>query len=205
MQQTGEGEQGFTLLEIMASIVILSIVALTLSGFFVQAMSYSKQNQNKTIAVHLARNALAYIQKEAYAPLHDYFTVADAGGGYPALEAAQCRPSGGCERYSEFVADTATLAHVLNPEINGVAYAVKITYQPELAPYLELDPEEKEASALAASPTAGSIAPASGGAAGSSALSAYLMAVQVEVSSDTGGRRSESVRVEGYLTDETIR
>ncbi|SDS78740.1 prepilin-type N-terminal cleavage/methylation domain-containing protein [Paenibacillaceae bacterium GAS479] len=210
MQQAGGDEQGFTLLEIMASIVILSVVALTLSGFFVQAMSYSKQNQNKTIAIHLARNALAYIQKEPYAPLRNYLATEQVSGGYPALEASQCQPAsigtGGCLPYISAVTDTATLAHVLNPEVNGIVYSVKISYQPELSPNLNLQPDElDEGKSVAAGSAPGSgLGSGTNGQDGASALSAYLMAVQVEVSSEAGGR-SESVRVEGYLTDETIR
>ncbi|PLT43563.1 hypothetical protein B8V81_1994 [Paenibacillus pasadenensis] len=182
-------EQGFTLLEIMASIVILSVVALTLSGFFVQAMSYSKQNQSKTIAVHLARNALASIQKEPFVPLRDYLAVPDAGGSYAVLDGSRCESD--CADYAELVRDPAVLLHVLRPEVNGVAYVVRISYQPELTPYLDIGPDAEDEGRSAA-------------AGGAEALSAYLLPVQVEVAAETGGR-SDSVRVEGYLTDETIR
>ncbi|MFD1903648.1 prepilin-type N-terminal cleavage/methylation domain-containing protein [Paenibacillus rhizoplanae] len=51
-------EAGFTLIEVLAAIVILSIVSLVLTSYFTHALSYSKSNQNKTIMVNLARNAL---------------------------------------------------------------------------------------------------------------------------------------------------
>lgn len=51
-------EAGFTLIEVLAAIVILSIVSLVLTSYFTNAMTYSKSNQNKTIMVNLARNAL---------------------------------------------------------------------------------------------------------------------------------------------------
>ncbi|QJC50206.1 type II secretion system protein [Paenibacillus albicereus] len=190
MRRRVNDEQGFTLLEIMASIVILSVVALTLSGFFIQAMSYSKQNQSKTIAVHLARNALASIQKEPFAPLRAYLAVPDAGGGYSVLDGSRCEAE--CAGYAGLVRDPSVLSHVLRPEVNGVAYVVRVSYQPDLAPYLDIGPDAEDEGRIAAA------------GAGEEALSAYLLPIQVEVAAETGGR-SDPVRVEGYLTDETIR
>lgn len=59
-------EKGFTLIEVLAAIVILSIVSLVLTSYFTNAMSYSKSNQNKTIMVNLARNALFYVEKQDF-------------------------------------------------------------------------------------------------------------------------------------------
>ena len=192
MQNRNRGDEGFTLLEIMASMVILSVIGLTLSGFFVQAMSYAKHNENKTIAVHLARNALSYIQKETYQPLHAYLTSPDAHGHYSAITSESCKLSAGgaaqCSIYTGLAGDLQTLAYVLNPTVNGVPYGVSIQYEPDLKPGLHLKLDEAE-----------SDSPSS-----ESNISPYLMAVKVTVSSIVKDR-PETVEVEGYLIDETIR
>ena len=192
MQKRNHRDEGFTLLEIMASMLILSVVGLTLSGFFVQAMSYAKHNENKTIAIHLARNALSYIQKEPYQPLHVYLTSADAQGHYAAITSESCKLSNEgaaqCSVYRGLAGDLQTLAYVLNPTVNGVPYTVSIQYEPDLKPGLQLKLDEAESD----SPNS------------QSDISPYLMAVKVTVSSKVKDR-SEIVEVEGYLTDETIR
>lgn len=65
-------EKGFTLIEVLAAIVILSIVSLVLTSYFTNAMSYSKSNQNKTIMVNLARNALFYVEKQDFEAMQEF-------------------------------------------------------------------------------------------------------------------------------------
>lgn len=65
-------EKGFTLIEVLAAIVILSIVSLVLTSYFTNAMSYSKSNQNKTIMVNLARNALFYVEKQDFKEMQEF-------------------------------------------------------------------------------------------------------------------------------------
>lgn len=65
-------EKGFTLIEVLAAIVILSIVSLVLTSYFTNAMSYSKSNQNKTIMVNLARNALFYVEKQDFEEMSNF-------------------------------------------------------------------------------------------------------------------------------------
>lgn len=65
-------EKGFTLIEVLAAIVILSIVSLVLTSYFTNAMSYSKSNQNKTIMVNLARNALFYVEKQDFKAMKEF-------------------------------------------------------------------------------------------------------------------------------------
>lgn len=65
-------EKGFTLIEVLAAIVILSIVSLVLTSYFTNAMSYSKSNQNKTIMVNLARNALFYVEKQDFEAMKEF-------------------------------------------------------------------------------------------------------------------------------------
>ncbi|OME35233.1 type II secretion system protein [Paenibacillus sp. FSL E2-0274] len=175
-------EKGFTLIEVLAAIVILSIVSLVLTSYFTNAMSYSKSNQNKTIMVNLARNALFYVEKQDFKAMQEFFTQ-----GEDAIEAAKCQKdtddSLKCEDYKGLVQDTEILNQVLNPAINGVNYQIDIKYQRDLHNQsLESSDPEKQNMAV------------------------YLLPVLVKVSraDSSGGPESEPV-VEGYITDEKIR
>ncbi|MEK3985273.1 type II secretion system protein [Paenibacillus sp. FSL K6-3166] len=175
-------EKGFTLIEVLAAIVILSIVSLVLTSYFTNAMSYSKSNQNKTIMVNLARNALFYVEKQDFDQMKKYLIK------YNSIEAlSKCKQdtaeSPKCDDYIVLVQDTETLSQVLNPAINGVNYQIKIEYQRDLhnQSLNSSDPEKQK-------------------------MAEYLLPVLVKVSraDSSGGPQSESV-LEGYITDEKIR
>jgi prepilin-type N-terminal cleavage/methylation domain-containing protein len=125
-------EQGFTLIEVLAAIVILSIVSLVLTSYFTNAMTYSKSNQNKTIMVNLARNALFYVEKQDFEAI-SYFFIEQKNDS---IQASQCQrnpdDSLKCGDYGTLVRDTKILNQVLNPAINGVNYRIDIEYQREL-------------------------------------------------------------------------
>ncbi|CDN43421.1 prepilin-type N-terminal cleavage/methylation domain-containing protein [Paenibacillus sp. P22] len=184
------GEEGFTLVEIMASIVILSVVSLTLSGFFIQAMSYSKHNQSKTIAVQLGRNALSYLQKQPFQPLKDYLSKAEDGASLRILSGEACSSPSGKEACQGLAKNPAVLQQVLHPAINGVLYTVSVRYQDSLAPGLQLIPDELDEVRK--------------GNGTQSRIDRYLLPVIVTVA-PASGSPGDSVEVEGYLTDETIR
>lgn len=176
-------EKGFTLIEVLAAIVILSIVSLVLTSYFTNAMSYSKSNQNKTIMVNLARNALFYVEKQDFEEMKDYLTENDS------LEATKCQKdtddSVKCDDYIQLVEDTTILNQVLNPSINGVNYQIDIKYQRELHnPSLSPSPSDSDEQKMAA----------------------YLLPVLVKVSrvDSSSGPQTQSV-LEGYITDEKIR
>ncbi|MEK4345527.1 type II secretion system protein [Paenibacillus sp. FSL P4-0184] len=176
-------EKGFTLIEVLAAIVILSIVSLVLTSYFTNAMSYSKSNQNKTIMVNLARNALFYVEKQDFEKMWDYLTENDS------LEATKCQKdtddSVKCDDYIQLVEDTTILNQVLNPSINGVNYQIDIKYQSELHnPSLSPSPSDSDEQKMAA----------------------YLLPVLVKVSrvDSSSGPQTQSV-LEGYITDEKIR
>lgn len=174
-------EKGFTLIEVLAAIVILSIVSLVLTSYFTNAMSYSKSNQNKTIMVNLARNALFYVEKQDFEEMKEYLKK------HNSIEATKCKQdtedSPKCDAYKALVQDTDTLSQVLNPSINGVNYQIEIEYQRDLhnQSLNSSDPEKQK-------------------------MAAYLLPVLVKVSraDSSGGPQSEPV-LEGYITDEKIR
>lgn len=172
-------ENGFTLIEILAAIVILAIVSLVLTSYFTNAMSYSKSNQNKTIMVNLARNALFYVEKQDFEKMKDYFITK----GKDSIEATACQNDTVCSSYETLVTNTETLSQVLNPSINGVDYQINIRYQRDLhQPMLTSADQEKKK------------------------MASYLLPVSISVreANASSGPQSEPV-VEGYITDEKIR
>jgi prepilin-type N-terminal cleavage/methylation domain-containing protein len=177
-------EQGFTLLEVLASIVILSIVSLVLTSYFTNAMTYSKSNQNKTIMVNLARNALFYMEKQDFAEINDYFLKHPDDA---VIKADDCNNSG-CALMNS-IPFTGSPASVLNPTVNGIAYQIDVVYQPEIWN------EEVQPSSTS----------------GTSAIDLsnsreYLLPVLVKVRrAEPGNQPVYDIKVEGYITDERIR
>lgn len=181
-------EQGFTLIEVLAAITILSIVTLAFTSYFTNSLSYSKQNQNKTVMINLARNALVYVEKQNFDQMKDYFCVGETEGGIfkaadcdaPSIKSDDCTIDE-CGYYSPLVDDTEVLARVLKPMVNGVTYNIKIEFQKDL---YETNNSTKRK------------------------LSPYLLPVKVTVRADDSltstNHRGDAV-VEGYITDEAIR
>ncbi|WP_310550739.1 type IV pilus modification PilV family protein [Paenibacillus glufosinatiresistens] len=177
-------EDGFTLIEVLASIVILSIVSLVLTAYFTNALSYTKSNQNKTIMVNLARNALFYMEKQDFDQMKDFFVT-----GKHALKGDDCKLNS-CVK-PEYAAhfNTGTLASVLHPNVNGIEYSIDIEYQQELA-----EPRP--------SPSPGAASP---NAIDRSVIRQYLVPVRVMVRQAENGSGRAPVVVEGYISDEEIR
>lgn len=75
-------ENGLTLLEVVASIVIITIILLMFSTFFVQANKHAAVNNEKLVVVNLADATLAKIQAKSYskvpgASIQSYFDDPD--------------------------------------------------------------------------------------------------------------------------------
>ncbi|KSU50408.1 hypothetical protein AS033_03230 [Exiguobacterium indicum] len=60
-----ENQQGFSLIEVLVSITILSIISISLISIFSQSLSASRSSTTLTFANYLAKNAVSYIEKEA--------------------------------------------------------------------------------------------------------------------------------------------
>lgn len=185
-------EEGFTLIEVLAAIVILSIVSLVLTSYFTNALSYSKSNQNKTIMVNLARNALFYMEKQDFEAMAQYFDVDNTNPSavHPDIEAAQCTATA-CN-YTTLFMNSGVLPDVLNPVINNISYQVNITYQADL--HRDMLKGKSIVNGVESSdPRKQEMAP-------------YLIPVQVEVTGPGGpNAHTSSTVVEGYITDEKIR
>ncbi|RAV03500.1 type II secretion system protein [Paenibacillus sp. YN15] len=73
-------ERGISLVEILAAVTIMSIISVTLIGYFVSAMNKSSEQNKRIIAANLARQKAAEIREEyrmdsvKYQLLQDSFT-----------------------------------------------------------------------------------------------------------------------------------
>lgn len=180
VKQLGSRDQGFSLIEVLAAITILSIVALVLSSYFTNSLSYSKKNQNKTIMVNLARNALFYMEKQSFSVLSGYFK----DNGTLECEKTPGDPVQDCSGPAGLLGkDEEVVRGVLTPAVNGIQYAVSIQYQKDLHEDMRHSADETKKDSAK-----------------------YLLPVKVTVRGpgDSGSRANETV-VEGYITDETIR
>lgn len=186
-------EQGFTLIEVLAAIVILSIVSLVLTSYFTNALSYSKSNQNKTIMVNLARNALFYMEKQDFEQMQELFK------DHTKIVASSCKPGASCSYAKYFPtslivnsSSTSALPNVLNPRVNNIDYEVNIIFQTEIKNSMKSGTVE------------GSVNQGIGDM--KKDMEPFLLPVQVEVTGPGGPKASTyTAVVEGYITDEKIR
>ncbi|WP_226667183.1 prepilin-type N-terminal cleavage/methylation domain-containing protein [Metabacillus litoralis] len=75
--------KGFTLIEVMLSIVIFSILTLGMLTLFSQAMTYTQKSENDTIGVYAARNMLNFIEQKDFQEMKTNYveSLTDEGDG----------------------------------------------------------------------------------------------------------------------------
>ena len=64
--QVMKENKGLTLVEVLVSITILSLIVLPMFSFFSGAYKYKTNNQNNSLATHVARNVLQYMEKQDF-------------------------------------------------------------------------------------------------------------------------------------------
>jgi prepilin-type N-terminal cleavage/methylation domain-containing protein len=179
MRKREPREEGFTLIEVLAATVILSVVSLAMMTFYIQAMSYNKGNQSKTVMVNLARNALFYMEKQSYVDLKNYFA------NHPEidLKKSNCYMNAGsitcpAENDRNFFNNMTGIWDVFNPEVNGKHYEVVVTYQKGLVDAIPASTKFQ-----------------------------YLIPINVTVKDKDAADSSNryQANVEGYVLDESIR
>ncbi|WEK53403.1 MAG: type II secretion system protein [Candidatus Cohnella colombiensis] len=189
MDHKARREEGYTLVEILAAMVILSVAALVMTSFFFNAMTYSKGNANKTIVVNLARNALFYIEKQSFKKMESYFLGGSSQEGVTEATGTENNPrtisTAGCVRNEDRIFCNSNLPlqqlftdigvsmwDVLTPVVNGQQYEIVIEYDPDL---------------------------------GKDDLRNYLLPIKVKaMSSNYNGENRNSTEVEGYIPHEQI-
>ncbi|MGF7049509.1 prepilin-type N-terminal cleavage/methylation domain-containing protein [Paenibacillus sp. DS2015] len=175
MSRDCRSEKGFTLIEVLASITILSIASLVLMSYFMNALSSAKHNQSQTVMVHLARNVLFYVEKQDFQKLNKFFV----DDHHTVISSDQCTREVDTPEVldcHELFEDSSVLKDILNPVVNGINYQVSIEFQDDL--YNGLKTEE---------------------------VKDLLLPIMITVRGpgDPGGRNE--AKVEGYVTDEKIR
>ncbi|MDU0200197.1 type IV pilus modification PilV family protein [Paenibacillus sp. MAH-36] len=182
-------EEGFTLIEVLAATVILSVASMAMLAFFINAMSYNKGNQNKTVMVNLARNALFYMEKQNYATIHNYFIDPSTGDlkGNLDISPKNCSTRNICDKpdlQNLFLNPNMKLLwDVLNPKVNDIEYQISVSYQVDITNELKDDPVKK-------------------------GMANYLLPIHVEVTvkdNNVNNGRNKPVIVEGYIANESIR
>jgi prepilin-type N-terminal cleavage/methylation domain-containing protein len=68
-----KNNHGLTLLEVLVSLTILGILLIGAMKFFSQAYSFTSSNQNKTIAINVARNAIMYMERQSFIEIRKSF------------------------------------------------------------------------------------------------------------------------------------
>jgi prepilin-type N-terminal cleavage/methylation domain-containing protein len=189
MRKREPRDEGFTIIEVLAATVILSVVSLAMMAFFIQAMSYNKGNQNKTVMINLARNALFYMEKQNFKTIQDYFitdSITLTPTNNPAISPKNCSTSNICSPnalQTLFVNQIPLLWDVLNPTVNEIDYQISISYQYEITEDLKGDLVKQ-------------------------GVEKYLLPIRVEVTvkdNNLNNGRNKPVIVEGYIANETIR
>ncbi|MCP8968494.1 type IV pilus modification PilV family protein [Ectobacillus ponti] len=122
-------ESGMTLVEVLASVTILAVLALGMLSIFPKALSFTKASQLKTVAINLARGALQYMNKQDYDLLTGY---RDAAGGRPAVlsgaescTAQQTVLLDGKSVTSPLFPNADSCTKLLEPTINNTMYKNK--------------------------------------------------------------------------------
>ncbi|WP_027409477.1 prepilin-type N-terminal cleavage/methylation domain-containing protein [Anoxybacteroides tepidamans] len=108
--------KGFTLIEVLASIVILSAAAAGIFLFFTNAMKYTSYNQGKTVAINVARGVLSYVERLDFSTLQKYVEdeINSTNALYVELDAAKCGLS--------LFENKQVCEALFRPTINNVTY-----------------------------------------------------------------------------------
>lgn len=109
-------ERGFTLIEVLLSVVILSFVMGGMFMFFTNAMTYTSYNQSKTVAVNIARGVVHYMARLDFQPIASYVNDhVTQQTPFIRLDASSCSNT------SIFPDETVCKA-VFSPTVNNVTY-----------------------------------------------------------------------------------
>jgi hypothetical protein len=112
-------------METMLSITILGIVMLGVMTLFKQAYLYTILNEDKTVGINVARNALMYMKKQSFIELKNYFT--DTDKELKILICETIDENGNTIENYQFFAEAASIpATCENIEINNTKYDITV-------------------------------------------------------------------------------
>ena len=120
-----KNDKGMTLLEVLLSITILSIIMLGMLSFFTQAYSYTKNNEDKTIAVNVAKNILVYIEKQSFSKINETYSIENlADNTFKLVTNDNCTD---LHTSGENVFDDSC-TNMFNATFNNVTYDIKVEF-----------------------------------------------------------------------------
>ncbi|MGG3916847.1 prepilin-type N-terminal cleavage/methylation domain-containing protein [Parageobacillus thermoglucosidasius] len=199
--------KGFTLLEVLASITILSIVAIGMFSFFTNAMQYTTYNQDKTVAINIARGVLAYMERLDFTELKQYVESKmnnTDSQSFVYLNASDCSADGfpllGGENDKE--TNQKTCERALGPAVNNIDYKTRVhiflvPYDKKAQDELKANPPEQFPASLIEKIRLEDEENIN------TDLQNYLLKIYVIVR--WGDRVEDSEWLEGVIADETIR
>lgn len=205
--------KGFTLLEVLASITILSIVAIGMFSFFTNAMQYTTYNQDKTVAINIARGVLAYMERLDFTELKQYVESKmnnTDSQSFVYLNASDCSADGfpllGGEDDKE--TNQKTCERALGPAVNNIDYKTRVhiflvPYDKKAWDELKANPPEQFPASLIGKIRREDEEDGEGAENINTDLQNYLLKIYVIVR--WGDRVEDSEWLEGVIADETIR
>lgn len=120
--------KGLTLIEVLASLTILSIILIGIMTFFTQAFSFTNKNETKTAAVNVARNALMYIENQSFIEVREQFSNSDSVNQNDKVNIFICENEDGKEQYQlHWNLNSSTPSGCKPITVNNVEYDVEIT------------------------------------------------------------------------------
>ncbi|WP_080844597.1 type II secretion system protein [Cytobacillus gottheilii] len=118
--------KGLTLIEVLASLTILSIVLIGIMSFFTQAFSYTSKNETKTAAINVARNALMYIENQSFIEVREKFSSSNSTNPNEEVRIFICSNNEG-EQYKLFWKGDVPSTACSPITVNNIEYDVRIT------------------------------------------------------------------------------
>ncbi|OQP06337.1 pilus assembly protein PilV [Geobacillus sp. 46C-IIa] len=192
-------KDGFTLIETLLALTLLSGVAIGLFYFFTNAMTYTSYNQGRTVAINIARGVAAYMEKLDFPALEQHVRQStNEQTPFVKLTDADCEHAA---IFPEPDACRAQFAPTINNVIydNGRIAVFLIPYERTHWERLTSSPFEEFPRSLREriSEEAEKVRQSDPG------LGQYALKMYVIVR--WGDRSEEAEWVEGVITDETIR
>ncbi|MCD7032904.1 prepilin-type N-terminal cleavage/methylation domain-containing protein [Metabacillus sp. GX 13764] len=127
-------KSGFTLIEVLASIVVFSIITFAMLQFFTHAYSYTKKSEDQTLGIYVARNMMNYLEKQSFSNLKTRYQDPLKDGDSLRIGADRCNdkmPGTGepVFSYAEGRNAAADCARMFSMNINNQIYKVDFTIE----------------------------------------------------------------------------
>nr|WP_275433246.1 prepilin-type N-terminal cleavage/methylation domain-containing protein [Priestia flexa] len=129
-------EKGLTLIEVLASLVILMIVFTGLMHFFSNAYSYTNRSQNKTAGINVARSALAFMERQSFIEMNEQLNQSASAKPLYVYICTQNNSTAQYYKYTKLASPPNGCAPIT---INNIPFQVKVTYDHEKGQEKELN------------------------------------------------------------------